>query len=193
MKKLAFVLLALSMAILASCSPGGSKVVNTYKVEDYDGVQLHKVPAMRFAVVKVYDTIQNFPLHQGELVTWLVTTQAPIDGSFTGFFSSKPVDQKMKFNYMIGVPVTQKVLGSSGIRIMPTDEMDCACILHRGSYDTIGKSYDEVLRWCAVNQYETLDPYRELYISGPGPNDPVDPSKYVTEIQIPVRKRTQIR
>jgi effector-binding domain-containing protein len=32
-----------------------------------------------------------------------------------------------------------------------------------------------------------VGPYREIYLRGPGPK-PIDPSTYVTEIQIPVEK-----
>jgi effector-binding domain-containing protein len=61
-----------------------------------------------------------------------------------------------------------------------------AVILHRGGYDSLRKSYSEILAWIEDNGYEIVDNPRESYIDGIWNRE--NPDDWRTEIQIPVRK-----
>ncbi|HID64340.1 MAG TPA: hypothetical protein EYP49_16610 [Anaerolineae bacterium] len=61
-----------------------------------------------------------------------------------------------------------------------------ACIVHQGSYDTIGEAYNQLMTWIEANGYRICGPNREVYVQGPEPGR--DPSTYVTEVQFPVEK-----
>ena len=79
------------------------------------------------------------------------------------------------------VPVGDRVTG----RQLPAVE-EMACIVHQGSYDTIGEAYSRLMAWIEANGYRICGPNREVYVQGPESGR--DPSTYVTEVQIPVEK-----
>jgi effector-binding domain-containing protein len=64
------------------------------------------------------------------------------------------------------------------------DEM--ACVVHAGSYESFGATYGHLMGWIEANGYRMVGPPREIYVRGPESGD--DPSTYVTEIQVPVKK-----
>ena len=61
-----------------------------------------------------------------------------------------------------------------------------AVIIHKGGYDSLRKSYSEILAWIEKNSYEIVDHSRESYIDGIWNRE--NPDDWRTEIQIPVRK-----
>jgi len=61
-----------------------------------------------------------------------------------------------------------------------------AVIMHKGSYDSLRKSYSEILAWIEDNGYEIVDNPRESYIDGIWNRE--NPDDWRTEIQIPVKK-----
>jgi effector-binding domain-containing protein len=62
-----------------------------------------------------------------------------------------------------------------------------ACVVHHGSHDMLGQAYGDLLTWIEVNGYRIVGPNRDVYLRGPESGD--DTSTYVTEVQIPVRKK----
>jgi len=60
-----------------------------------------------------------------------------------------------------------------------------ACVIHHGSYDSIGQAYNAVMAWIDQNGYRITDHDREVYLQGPGQGEP---ASWVTEIQLPVEK-----
>jgi effector-binding domain-containing protein len=61
-----------------------------------------------------------------------------------------------------------------------------ACLVHEGSYETVGGTYGQLMKWIEANGYRVTGPCREVYLQGPESGG--DPSTYVTEIQFPVEK-----
>ncbi|NOK58493.1 MAG: hypothetical protein GFH27_549279n299 [Chloroflexi bacterium AL-W] len=66
--------------------------------------------------------------------------------------------------------------------------MTVATTIHTGHYDTLFLAYGALLEWIEANNYEMHIPNREMYLRGPARNR--NPQDYVTEVQIPIRKRT---
>lgn len=62
-----------------------------------------------------------------------------------------------------------------------------ACILHKGPYETLGKSYGILINWLKDNNYEPADFFRESYIDGCWNKD--NPNDWLTEIQVPIKKK----
>ncbi len=69
----------------------------------------------------------------------------------------------------------------------------CVYLVHKGPYDQIGRSYAKIMDYVQKNKYETLLPSRETYIKGPGMIFRGNPKKYLTEIQILIRKPQEVR
>ncbi|MDJ0590866.1 MAG: MerR family transcriptional regulator [Pleurocapsa sp. MO_226.B13] len=60
-----------------------------------------------------------------------------------------------------------------------------ACVVHHGSFDSLGKAYDVLLKWVCKHEYQIAGSTREIYLEYERNGDP---NQYVTEVQIPVEK-----
>jgi effector-binding domain-containing protein len=61
-----------------------------------------------------------------------------------------------------------------------------ACVIHEGGYESIGATYGQAMAWIQANGYQMAGPCREVYLRGPESGE--DASRYLTEIQLPVRQ-----
>ncbi len=64
----------------------------------------------------------------------------------------------------------------------------CVCLIHRGPYDQLSRSYAKIMDYVQRKSYTALLPFREVYIKGPGMILRGNPRKYLTEIQIMISK-----
>jgi effector-binding domain-containing protein len=87
----------------------------------------------------------------------------------------------------IGVPIGKTIKGSDRVKVyeLPGVE-EAACVVYKGAYRSVGQAYQSVMSWCEANKYELLTPCREVYFTSPDELD--DPSKNITEVQVPVKK-----
>jgi effector-binding domain-containing protein len=85
-----------------------------------------------------------------------------------------------------GFPVSRQILGD-GINCRMIPGSQTAVIIHRGSYETIGSSYEKLLAFIKEQKLTPLIPTREIYLEGPGMFFRGNPDKYCTEIQILVQ------
>jgi effector-binding domain-containing protein len=83
--------------------------------------------------------------------------------------------------------VNQTAAGNGRVTFRTLEAVeDMACIVHKGSYETIYKSYGIIMKWIEDNGYKVTGPNRELYLEGEWSVS--TPEEYITEIQIPVQK-----
>ena len=82
--------------------------------------------------------------------------------------------------------VTEKKEDSDKVNFQVLPETEAACIFHKGSYDSLYKSYTVILNYMEENDYEICGNIRESYIDGVWNKDSEE--EWLTEIQIPVRK-----
>ena len=80
----------------------------------------------------------------------------------------------------------KKETGDLHFKALP--EIQAACVFHKGSYRTFSESYEVVLRYIEENGYEIVGEIRESYIDGVWNKD--DESEWLSEIQVPVRRKT---
>jgi effector-binding domain-containing protein len=150
-------------------------------------VALKNIPAQ--AVASVRDVIPSFSdLGQlfGEVFAYLgrhrITPAGPPIGIYHDEeFREQDADVEVAVPVAGSVPEGEQVKG----RELPAAET-MACIVHQGSYETVGGTYGQLMAWIEVNGYRMAGPVREVYVRGPESGG--DPSTYVTEIQLPVEK-----
>jgi len=58
-----------------------------------------------------------------------------------------------------------------------------AMVLHRGSYDDMGKSYAEAATWIQQHGHQIVGPCREVYLNSPAE---VAEAELLTEIHFPI-------
>ena len=75
----------------------------------------------------------------------------------------------------------KKVQGIS-VRELPGGR--CVSLVHKGPYDTIGRSYDRIMACIKEKGYCPRLPSREVYLKGPGMILKGRPENYLTEIQV---------
>ncbi len=66
-----------------------------------------------------------------------------------------------------------------------------ACYMHEGPYETLGNAYGNLFTWINQNGYAVAGKPRESYIDGIWNKE--NPDEWLTEVQVPVKKGTQIK
>ena len=85
--------------------------------------------------------------------------------------------------------VTEKKQDSDMLKFKMIEKVPmAACILHKGPYSTLGRSYRAIQNWIMQNGYEIIGYARESYMDGIWNKESSD--DWLTEIQFPVRKRS---
>ncbi len=85
------------------------------------------------------------------------------------------------------VPVKQDV-NQGGVATRVLEGTRAVTIVHQGPYSALGESYQKVTDYIKEINAEWSLPSREIYIKGPGMIFAGSPKRYLTEIQIPVKK-----
>lgn len=99
---------------------------------------------------------------------------------YDGEYKEKDVDVEVA----IPVQTDDKQLAGFEVKELPGIE-EAACLIHRGSFETLHLAYSALMKWVAENDYEIAGPDREVYLTKP---DECSPEDYITELQLPVRK-----
>lgn len=84
-------------------------------------------------------------------------------------------------------PVTKFFEGNGEVQVYELPKIEkMACIVHNGSFSTIGKTFDTLFEWIRQNNYLADGPVREIYHKGDWVTD--NPEEYITELQIPINR-----
>jgi effector-binding domain-containing protein len=82
-----------------------------------------------------------------------------------------------------GFPVHEVKPGRDvSVKVLPGGR--CVSLIHRGSYDSLGRSYERLFEYIQQRGYEPLTPSREIYLKGPGMILRGNPKNYLTELQV---------
>jgi effector-binding domain-containing protein len=150
-------------------------------------VVLKKVPAQAVASVReVIPTYQDIGNLFGEVFAHLGQHGINPAGPGVGIYYDEEYRER-DTDVEAAVPVTGSVAAGDRVkqRELPAVET-MACIVHEGSFDTVGETYTQLMTWIEANGYRMAGPSREVYIQWAQPGE--DPSGNITEIQFPVEK-----
>ena len=150
-------------------------------------VVLRKIPVQAVASVRdVIPTYSDIGQLFGEVFAYLGRHGISPAGPPIGIYHDEEVRER-DVDVEVAVPVTGPVPEGDRVkgRELPAVE-EMACIVHEGSYETVGGTYGQLMGWIEANGYRICGPTREVYVRGPESGG--DPSTYVTEIQFPVEK-----
>ena len=76
----------------------------------------------------------------------------------------------------------------AGIEIKELPGGHCVYLMHQGSYESIGRSYQKIMQHIQDRHLQHALPTREVYAKGPGMIFRGNPQKYRTEIQFLLQK-----
>lgn len=143
------------------------------------------VAAMRTRI-ESYDSLFDVMPKMGALMEKVGCECAVPEYCFTNYLEPGYKDEDILVEICESVTAAKEETGGLYFRTLP--EIQAACIFHRGSYGTLSESYEAVLKYIEENGYEIAGEIRESYIDGVWNQD--DDSGWLSEIQIPVRKKT---
>ena len=106
---------------------------------------------------------------------------------FTAYPEAGYKDADILVDICESVVAAKKETGDLRFKTLP--EIQAACVFHKGPYRTFAESYETVLRYIEENGYEIAGEIRESYIDGVWNKD--DESQWLSEIQVPVRRKTE--
>ncbi|MGF1482156.1 MAG: GyrI-like domain-containing protein [Cyanophyceae cyanobacterium] len=85
-------------------------------------------------------------------------------------------------------PIETTIAGNERVWVYELPGVETmACVVHRGSFATLGQAYNALLEWIGKNGYAVAGANREIYLQYERDGDP---SQYVTEVQFPVERTT---
>jgi effector-binding domain-containing protein len=105
----------------------------------------------------------------------------PVGPPFTRYH--RVPDADTSGNIEMCIPVATVVQGRDGIEIVEIDAHVSASIIHRGSYEDMGKSYNTVAAWIHERGHRIIGPHREVYLNSPAD---VDEDDLLTEVLFPI-------
>jgi len=85
------------------------------------------------------------------------------------------------------VPIKKSIASSDKVKVYELPGLEeAASTIYQGPYEGISQAYNALMAWIESNGYQVAGPDREIYLTSP--YDSKDPTRYVTEIQFPVKK-----
>ena len=152
-------------------------------------VLIKTIPKTTVAFMRIrlesYDCLFERMPEMGALMEKAGCACAVPEYCFTGYPEPGYRDEDILVEICESVVEAKKETG--GLRFKTLPEIQAACVFHKGSYRTFSESYETVLRYIEENGYEIAGDIRESYIDGVWNRE--DESQWLSEIQVPVRKR----
>ena len=152
-------------------------------------VLVKTIPQTTVAAMKTriesYDSLFDVMPKMGSLMEKVGCECAVPEYCFTGYPEPGYKDEDILVEICEAVTAPKEEIDGLYFRTLP--EIQAACIFHKGSYQTFSMSYEKVLKYIEENGYEIAGEIRESYIDGIWNKD--DASQWLSEIQIPIRKK----
>ncbi len=128
-----------------------------------------------FVAVKSGKGLDDFDNDEAELKSALSRDNVEPDGPTIGIFYDNPDEVgRENVHYEVCIPV-QENTEVEGVETKRLGRAKAASIIHKGSFDELGKSFEEIFKWIDENKHKVNGPVREIYLDSS-----------TTEIQIPV-------
>jgi effector-binding domain-containing protein len=104
---------------------------------------------------------------------------------FVSYLDGEYREENIRVRY--SQAVARPGVETQAIRFARLEPVEAVCVVHPGPYDGLGKAYAAAVNWAQQNGYEIVELPRECYIDGVWNKD--DPADWLTEIELPVRKK----
>lgn len=134
--------------------------------------------------IKSYDALFELMPQMGAQMEMLDCKCAQPAYCFTHYLESGYKEENILVEICEAVTEKKQDSGDIVFKVLPKVPM-AACIFHKGSYDTLHKSYAILLQYIEENGYAICGNIRESYIDGVWNKE--TEKEWLTEIQIPVK------
>lgn len=163
------------------------------QIEQEDKMSAYDVVIKQVDILKVASTRGVIPTYSdvgslfGELYGYLASSRNKPIGPPLAVYHD-PEYREEHVDIEVAAPLEKEIPATKMVKVYDLPGAQMACTIHYGSYNTIGEAYNALMGWISENGYDVDGPCREVYIKGPDKSFDSDPSKFVTEVQCPVKK-----
>ena len=134
--------------------------------------------------IKSYDALFDLMPQMGEQMERLDCQCVQPEYCFTHYLEPGYKEEDILVEICQAVTEKKQDSGEIAFKVFPKVPM-AACIFHKGSYNTLHKSYAMLLQYIEENGYKICGNIRESYIDGVWNKE--SENEWLTEIQIPVK------
>jgi len=154
----------------------------------YD-VVIKKIAKTRVASIRgVVPTPPGQGLLWSELMGYLEQQKARTIGPPMAIYHD-PEFKERDWDIEVCMPIADDVPPAKRIKVHDLPAVETmACVVHAGSFSTLGEAYDALAKWIDGNGYQIIAPGRELNLRLPEPPGNQNDPNTVNEIQFPVGK-----
>lgn len=107
------------------------------------------------------------------------------DYCYVSYLDGEYKDHDIKIRY--AQAVDKMGMPNETIKFEKLKPVSAVCIYHKGAYEHLGNAYGFIMKYIEDNGYEITECPRERYIDGIWNKE--DVNEWLTEIQVPVRKK----
>ena len=156
------------------------------KMSNYD-VVIKKVEPQRIASVR--DVIPSYP-EQGHLWQELETLMGQSKIKSTGPCLTLYHSDEPKIDAEVCEPIAEGISlpNNTQVKTRELPGAEVATVIHHGTFDTLNKAYEAVIKWIEANGYQINGSCREIYLQPPTETGSQTDPDTVTEVQFPVMK-----
>jgi AraC family transcriptional regulator len=153
-------------------------------------VQLKTTDPETVAFIPMHGSYEQIPEAMGRLYGWVGQHGMQPVGMPAGVYLTDPKLGEDAAQWEVRTAVAGEVsdtpVDDGGCGIKRVDPHLVAFAMHRGPYETVEQTYNELAAWVEANGYAIVGPPEELYYSDPATTAPAD---YLTEIRFQVAKK----
>ncbi len=149
-----------------------------------------KIPNQKLAVINFKGSIKDIDLLVAKLMDWVENNKIETEGQpFIIYYSPRYKVKEGDVVFDIGI-VIKEDSGSYGedlIRIVDLFEHEVLSVIHKGSYENIMDSYEQLVDYAQNNELEIIGSPKEILIRSKYNSE--YPENYLTEIQLPIIRK----
>ncbi len=157
------------------------------KMPGYD-IVLKELPPMRAACLRqVIPDFDHLSAMFSQAYSHIMAKQGQPSGPPIVVYHDREF-QETNADVELVAPVARDIPEGNGVVMgdIPAIPEAATCLM-KGPYSEFGNAYAALMGWIEDKGYQIDGPSQEVYLKGPG--DTMDAREFLTEIQIPVRKR----
>lgn len=152
--------------------------------------EIKKIPNQKLAVINFKGSIEDMDVLVAKLMGWVENNKIKTkDQPFIIYYSPrhKVTEEDAVFDIGIVVDEDSENYDEDLIRIVDLFEHEVLSAVHKGSYEDIMGSYEQLVDYAQNNELEIIGSPKEILIKSKYNSE--YPENYLTEIQLPIIRK----
>ncbi len=142
----------------------------------------------KLAIINYKGPVEDMEILLSKLTTWVEVNEIEVNGPPFAMYYTTPgsvAPDEMIYDMGIPIAIDSEIEGNDEINVVELLEHRVLSTVHKGSYNTLSESYNEMVEYSIKNNYDIIGSPKEIYFNNP---HEVSEDELITEIQFPVIK-----